>query len=81
MAGRVGGPTTGRTELNQRRRRPKKRDLYIALADRWRGTMSGAEFESGMPGAQKTVAAGIRTGNGVLPHGNCDGGKRRHPLV
>ena len=28
-------------------RHPKKRDLYIALADRWRGPIEGAEFESG----------------------------------
>jgi len=26
---------------------PKKRDLYIAMADRWQGTLSGADFESG----------------------------------
>jgi hypothetical protein len=28
-------------------RHPKKRDLYIALADRWMGPQSGLEFESG----------------------------------
>jgi hypothetical protein len=28
-------------------RHPAKKDLYIALADRWMGPLSGAEFESG----------------------------------
>jgi len=28
-------------------RHPKKKDLYIAMADRWRGPLEGEEFESG----------------------------------
>jgi hypothetical protein len=39
--------TSFNSQISSVFRHPQKKDLYIALADRWRGPMSGAAFESG----------------------------------
>ncbi|CAN7638854.1 family 43 glycosylhydrolase [Phenylobacterium sp. LjRoot225] len=39
--------TSFNTQICSVFRHPKKKDLYIALADRWMGPQSGPEFESG----------------------------------
>lgn len=39
--------TSFNSQISSVFKHPKKKDLYIALADRWWGPQSGAEFESG----------------------------------
>lgn len=39
--------TSFNSQISSIFKHPKKKDLYIALADQWMGPMSGAEFESG----------------------------------
>jgi len=39
--------TSFNSQISSVFKHPKKRDLYIALADRWMGPLSGTEFESG----------------------------------
>jgi hypothetical protein len=39
--------TSFNSQISSIFRHPRKKDLYIAMADRWRGPIAGEEFESG----------------------------------